>query len=103
MEDQQKVKLQAKAETGMIMRAFMNHPGFDIWHKDLQEKIEDTKKEWLTADSPEKAEKVRNRAVQFNEALDLIKRRVVEGDNARKFLDMAREEDLEQNQGLPTE
>jgi len=103
MEESQKAKLQAKAEAGMIMRQFMNHPGFDIWHKDLQLKIEDVKKEWLTCQDAVQAEKIRTRAVQLNEALDLIKKRVVEGDNARKFLDMAREEDLEANQGLPTE
>lgn len=88
------------------MRQFMNHPGFDIWHKDLQEKIDDTKKEWLTAGSPEEAEKVRNRAVQLNSALDLVKRRVVEGDNARKMLESARQEEQEfneQNQGLQTD
>lgn len=98
MEDQQKAKLQATAEAGMIMRGFMNHPGFDIWHKDLQLKIEDVKKEWLTCDDAAKAEKIRTRAVQLNEALDLVKRRVVAGDNARKLLDMDHEMNLEQNQ-----
>lgn len=88
------------------MRQFMNHAGFAIWHKDLQDKIEDTKKEWLTAETPEAAEKVRNRAVQLNAALDLIKRKVIEGDNARKMLDIAHEEEQDlqqQNQGLQTE
>lgn len=103
MEDTQKAKHQADAEVGMIMRQFMNHPGFAIWNKDLEEKMNDTKKEWLTAKSPEDAERVRNRAIQLNLALDLVKRRVIAGDNARKLLELAKENDLELNQGLSQE
>lgn len=92
-----KGKLQQVIDTGMVMRQFMNHPGFDIWHKDLQAKIEDNKKEWLTVTDPLQAERIRTRAVQLNEALDLIKRRVVAGDNAAKMFNTMRDEELEDN------
>lgn len=89
MEAQQKVKHQAKVDQAMILRQWMNHPGFKIWHDALQAKIEDVKKEWLTATDPVQAEKIRTRAVQLNEALDLVKRKVMEGDNAAKLLNQA--------------
>lgn len=93
MDDQLKVKLKAKAEAGAVMRAFMNHPGFKIWSEDLDAKINDVKKEWLTQEDPEKAEKIRTRAIQLNEALDLVKRKVIEGDNAAKMLANLEEEE----------
>jgi hypothetical protein len=92
MEEAQKAKLMAKIETGSVMRQFMNHPGFAIWHKDLQDKIDDVRKEWLTTDDPAKAERIRTRALQLNEALDLIKRRVMEGDNASKLYNAFKDE-----------
>ena len=100
MDDTLKVKLQAKVDAGMIMRQFMNHPGFKIWNDALQSKIDDVKKEWLTTSDALQAEKIRTRAVQLNEALDLIKRKVIEGDNAAKMLNSAADEELLQNQGL---
>lgn len=82
------------------MRQFMNHPGFKIWNDALQSKIDDVKKEWLTTTDPVKAESIRTRAVQLNEALDLVKRKVIEGDNAAKMLNSAVDDELLQNQGL---
>lgn len=103
MEANQKAKYQAKVDQSMILRQWMNHPGFTIWHNDLQAKIEDVKKEWLTTTDPVQAEKIRTRAVQLNEALDLVKRKVLEGDNAAKLLNQAVEAERDlQNQGLST-
>lgn len=99
MDDTSNARWRAKAEAGMVMRSFMSHPGFKIWHDALQEKIEDVKKEWLIATDPVQAEKIRTRAVQLNEAIDIVKRKVIEGDNAAKLLKSAAEESL-QNQGL---
>jgi hypothetical protein len=93
-----KGKLQQTIDIGMVMRQFMNHPGFDIWHKDLQAKIDDNKKEWLTAEDPAIAERIRTRAIQLNEALDLMKRRIIAGDNAAKMLNTMRDEELDLNQ-----
>jgi len=100
MEETLKGKLQSTIDAGMLMRQLMNHPGFAIWNKDLQEKIEDVKKEWLTCSDPVQAEKIRTRAVQLNEALDLIKKRVIAGDNAAKMLNQAKQEELDLNQEL---
>lgn len=93
MDNNLETKLRSKIEIGQTMRGFMNHPGFKIWNDDLQGKIDDVKKEWLTAVDSIQAEKIRTRAIQLNEALDIIKRKVIEGDNAAKMLASAQEED----------
>jgi hypothetical protein len=93
MDEALEKNLRSKIDVGQTMRGFMNHPGFKIWNEHLQGKIDDVKKEWLTSPDPLQAERIRTRAIQLNEALDIIKRKVIEGDNAAKMLASAQEED----------
>lgn len=85
-EELKTAQLQQKVQIAGLFREWCQHPAFKIWEKELNDKISDTKNEWLTADDV-KAAKLRLRGVYLMEALDIVKKRILEGDNARKMLD----------------
>lgn len=85
MEEITKAHLNHKVQEASLLRDWCRHEGFKIWKKDLEDKIEDLKNEWLKADD-EVGKKIKLRAQVYNEVLDSIKKKILEGDNAALML-----------------
>lgn len=75
-------RLEQKAHIGAVMRDFCKHPGFAILQSMIEEKITDSRNAWLKAETPAQAEELRLQVKPWNEVLDMIKKRILEGDAA---------------------
>jgi hypothetical protein len=85
MDDITKGNLNHKVQEASLLRDWCRHEGFKIWKSDLESKIEDLKNEWFKADD-EQGKKIKLRAQVYNEVLDSIKKKIIEGDNAALML-----------------
>lgn len=81
MDDFSKEALKHKVQEAALLRDWCKHEGFQIWKKELDSRIEDLKNEWFKSDD-EAGKKIKLRAQVYNEALDFIKKKILEGDNA---------------------
>lgn len=81
MSDILKESLSHKVQEASILREWCKHEGFKIWKKELDSRIEDLKNEWYKSDD-EVGKKIKLRAQVYGEALDFIKKKILEGDNA---------------------
>lgn len=86
LSDSQIARLQNDVQTGQIIRAFCQHPGFKIYREALDAIIEDKKNAWLKGDD-EEARKERIRAQGVQKAVDVLKQFILLGDNANKLLE----------------
>lgn len=85
MEDTAKASLNHKVQEAAILRDWCRHEGFKIWKQELDSRIEDLKNEWYKSDD-ETGKRVKLRAQVYNETLDILKKKILEGDNAALML-----------------
>jgi hypothetical protein len=85
-------RLANKEHIGAIMRDFCRHQGFKILQDEIQAKIEDKRNAWLKATNAVEAEALRLQAQPWNEIMELLKKKIVEGDAAN----LARRSEQEQ-------
>lgn len=83
--DAQVARLSHAVNEGHIIRSWCQHQGYKIYEKALQEKISDKKNVWLKG-SDEEAKTARIRAQGIQEALDELKKFMLQGDTAAHVL-----------------
>lgn len=79
-------RLSNAVNKGQIIRSFCQHPGFKIYKQVLEDKIADKKNTWLNG-SDEDAKVARIRAQGIQEAMDELKKFMLQGDQAANILD----------------
>ena len=85
MVDREVAGLRAKSQEAGIIREFCQHPGFQIWRKELEAKMSDLKGKWFTSNEQD-GEKLKLRAQVYSEMLDILKAKMLVGDAASKRL-----------------
>jgi hypothetical protein len=81
MTDEHSSNLSHKVNQAAVLKEFCQHPGFIIWKNELDKKMQDLKNEWLRVDASQ-GERIKIRAQVYNEMLDVIKSKILEGHNA---------------------
>lgn len=85
LNDQQISRLTSDANTGQIIRAFCQHPGFNIYKNALDAIVEDKKNIWLRgSDEDAKIERIRAQGIQ--KALDVLKQFILLGENSARII-----------------
>lgn len=90
-----KEQLEQKISEGEVLKSWCQHPGYKIWKRELDAKINDLKNEWLKADD-ETGKKIKLRAQVYMEVLDVIKKKILEGEHALTMLQNLGSEESEQ-------
>lgn len=70
-----------KVQEAALLREWCQHEGYKIWRKELDAKMDDLKNEWFKSDD-ENGKRIKLRAQVYGEVLDLIKKKLIEGENA---------------------
>ena len=79
---------QAKIELAAAYREMAQTAGFKDLQRELANRIADLKNKWMDADEVEAA-KIKIRAKVYNEVLDIVKSKILQGDLARKTIEEA--------------
>lgn len=85
----------ARVQLAAMYRLMCSGGGFQDLKKELETKINDLKNKWLTADDVEGA-KIKIRAQIYNEVFDIIKQKILAGDNASKIIEQIKARRQEQ-------
>lgn len=80
-----KEKFQGIAGDGDTIREFCKHPGFKIYKQELEAIINDNKNSWLKGND-EDARVARYEARGVQKSLDVLKKFIFCGDNAKQVL-----------------
>ena len=86
-------RLTQNAETGKIIRAWCQHPGYAIYKKALEDHLTDKKNNWLKgADEEAKLERIRAQGLQ--KAFEILTQFMTVGDSASIILTREQEDPL---------
>jgi len=96
-------RLQHTIQEGAIIRDWCQQQGFKLFKSWIESKIEDKKKDWLTANDKEEAEKIRVQTQVWLDVMNEFKIWMLKGDNASHLLkEDAKEREAEANFNSPS-
>lgn len=79
--------LQATVNDADILREWLKHPGYQIAKKHIESKIEFCRKTWLQPNqTSQQLEKVRHDAMAYQELLNFLTTKILQGDYAKQYL-----------------
>lgn len=91
--EEQVKRLVHNAETGKVIRAWCQHPGYAIFKRALEEILADKKNKWLSGtDEDARTARVQGQGVQ--KALDVLTQFMLVGDTAGQILAREQEDPL---------
>lgn len=91
--EQQVTRLVHNAETGKVIRAWCQHPGYTVFKRALEEVLSDKKNKWL-AGTDEEAKMARIQGQGVQKALDILTQFMLVGDTAAQILAREQEDPL---------
>lgn len=87
MDDRQVEALKGSVQQGLLMEEFVRHPGYQILKRFIEEKISDSRKDWLNAKSSIEAEEIRIKTKPWNEIYNFLTTKILQGRAAQQKLE----------------
>lgn len=86
MSDEPNSRLVDKATQAAQYRDLCQQPAFKDLLSEIEDRITDKHHRWLSAKTKEDAEEIRIKTKSFQDLLDLIKKKILQGDHAKQTL-----------------
>ena len=83
--------LKGSVQQGLILEDFVRHAGFAVFKREIEQKINDSKQEWLKAKTTQEAENIRIKTQPWKEVFDLLTHKILQGRVAQQKLDQLNE------------